>query len=248
VATEARFPIFDPNFGLHDTRRVSERAKRCPNSLNIMKTVSNLAGDELMKVEIDSRELDFRWYAAYTRSRHEKRVLDRLQAMSIECFLPLCNTLSRWKDRNMFVQLPLFPGYLFVRIGFQQDWLRVLQSPGVVRFVGQSHRPEPLPEGDIDALRNAVSQNVRVEPHPFLKSGERVLIANGPFEGMEGVLLRKNRLRVVLSLTQIHSSFVLDVDACDVYPVTLMPTKAEGRPKSAVATHSSLRTNLTAVS
>ena len=78
-----------------------------------MKTVSNLAGDESMKVEIDSRELDFRWYAAYTRSRHEKRVLDRLQAMSIECFLPLCNTLSRWKDRNMFVQLPLFPGYLF---------------------------------------------------------------------------------------------------------------------------------------
>jgi transcription antitermination factor NusG len=148
----------------------------------------------------------------------------------------------------MFFQLSLFPGYLFVRIGFQQDWLRVLQSPGVVRFVGQSHRPEPLPEGDIDALRNAVSQNVRVEPHPFLKSGERVLIANGPFEGMEGVLLRKNRLRVVLSLTQIHSSFVLDVDACDVYPVTLMPTKADSRTKSALATHPSLRTNLTAVS
>jgi transcription antitermination factor NusG len=200
-----------------------------------------------MEGAIDPIEVNLRWYAAYTRSRHEKRVLDRLQAMSIECFLPLCNTLSRWKDRNVFVQLPLFPGYLFVRIGFQ-DWLRVLQAPGVVRFVGQSHRPEPLPENEIESLRNALSQNIPVEPHPFLKSGERVLIANGPFEGMEGVLLRKNRLRVVLSLSQIHSSFVLEVDAHDVYPVTSMPIRTEGRMKSDLATHPSVRTDLTAVS
>jgi transcription antitermination factor NusG len=202
---------------------------------------------ESMEGEIDPRKLDLRWYAAYTRSRHEKRVFDRLRAMSIESFLPLCNTLSRWKDRNVFVQLPLFPGYLFVHIGFQ-DWLRVLQLPGVVRFVGQNHRPEPLPENEIEALRSALSQNIPVEPHTFLKSGEKVLIANGPFEGMEGVLLRKNRWRVVLSLSQIYSSFVLEVDAHDVYPVTSIPIRREDRMKSGFATHPSVRTNLTAVS
>jgi transcription antitermination factor NusG len=208
---------------------------------------SNNTDNGSTEVKMDPRDLGLRWYAAYTRSRHEKRVLERLQTMSIECFLPLCNTLSRWKDRNALVQLPLFPGYLFVRIG-SQSWLRVLQSPGVVRFVGLNHRPESLPENEIEALRNALSQNIPVEPHPFLKSGERVLIANGPFEGMEGVLLRKNRLRVVLSLSQIYSSFVLEVDAHDVYPVRSMPIKSEGQMKSALRIHPSGRANLTAVS
>ncbi len=97
--------------------------------------------------------------------------------------------------------------------------MRVLQPPGVIRLLGQDNRPEALPELEIEALRTAATQKVPVEPHSFLKAGESVLIIQGPFAGLEGVLLRKNRLRVVLSLFQIHSSFVLDVDALDVQPV-----------------------------
>jgi len=175
-----------------------------------------------MEIEFDTRKFDHRWYAVYTRSRHEKRVHDRLKAMSLESFLPLCNTLSRWKDRNSYVQFPLFPGYLFVRIGLH-DRLHVLQAPGVVNLVGQEHKPEPLPDRDIETLRTAVSQNIPLEPHSFLKTGEKVLIANGPFQGVEGILLRKNKLRVLLSLSQIQSSFVLDIDAQDVYPVNSAP-------------------------
>ena len=175
-----------------------------------------------MESEEENRESEYRWYAAYTRSRHEKRVHDRLRALTIESFLPLYNTLSRWKDRNVCVQLPLFPGYLFVRIALC-DRHRVLHLPGVVRLVGQDNRPEPLADREIEALRCAIAQNIPVEPHPFLKTGEKVLIARGPFLGMEGILVRKNKLRVLLSLSQIHSSFVLTVDADDVYPATSMP-------------------------
>jgi transcription antitermination factor NusG len=181
------------------------------------------SGKEQMEIEADTRKFGPRWYAVYTRSRHEKRVHAHLLGMSVECFLPLCNTLTRWKDRNTYVQLPLFPGYLFVRIGLQCRQ-RVLQSPGVVNLVGQEHKPEPLPNQEINALRTAIAQNISVEPHPFLKTGEKVLITTGPFKGMEGILLRKNKLRVLLSLTQISSSFVLAVDAQDVYPADGIPT------------------------
>ena len=205
-------------FSLYHSRPVSDRAERHPESLNYMKTPQHSAEKLLTKIDSGLNSLDARWYAAYTRSRHEKRVVEQLQVKSIECFLPLYNVMSRWKDRITCVQVPLFPGYVFVRIALR-DRMRVLQPPGVVRLLGQDNRPEALPEMEIEALRTAVAQKIPVKPHPFLKAGESVLITNGPFEGLEGVLLRKNKLRVVLSLSQIYSSFVLDVDALDVQPV-----------------------------
>lgn len=183
-----------------------------------METPEHPAARSSTGTDTSLEHFDARWYAAYTRSRHEKRVQEQLQAKSIECYLPLYAVTSRWKDRNVSVQLPLFPGYVFVHIDIR-DRMRVLQSPGIVRLVGQENKPEPLPETEIRALRIALTQKISVEPHPFLRAGEPVLIKSGPFEGLEGILLRKNRLRVVLSLAQIHSSFVLDVDALDVEPV-----------------------------
>jgi transcription antitermination factor NusG len=172
-----------------------------------------------------SEWLEAHWYAAQTRSRHEKRIVEQLQAKSIECFLPLYSIVSRWKDRNTTVQLPLFPGYVFVHVALR-DRMPVLQLRGVVRLLGQDNRPEALPEIDIESLRNALSNQIPLEPHPYLTIGESVLITNGPFEGMEGVLVRKNRLRVVLSLPVIHSSFVLDVDVNDVRPSQPRPVTA----------------------
>ena len=57
-----------------------------------------------------------RWYAAYTIANHEKRVAKQLEQKSVEHFLPLYDSVRRWKDRRVKLQLPLFPGYLFVRI------------------------------------------------------------------------------------------------------------------------------------
>jgi transcription antitermination factor NusG len=188
-----------------------------------MNTPPHLAINVPTGIDVAPKHFDARWYAVYTRSRHEKRVLEQLQVKSIECFLPVHNVMSHWKDRDTCVQLPLFPGYVFVRIALQNR-MAVLQAPGVVRLIGQDNKPESLPEMEIEALRTAMTQKIPVAPHPYLKAGESVVITNGPFEGLEGVLLRMNRLRVVLSLSQIHASFVLDVDALDVQPIRPLPT------------------------
>ena len=157
-----------------------------------------------------------RWYAAYTCVHHEKRILQQLTERGIDGFVPLYHSVRRWKDRRKELDLVLFPGYVFVRIPLQKR-LRVLQVPGVVNFVNFNGLPTPLPEGEVEALRKASAQGVFAEPHPYLKTGRRVLIRNGPFTGIEGVLLRKkDKYRFVLSIEMIMRSVAIEMDAADV--------------------------------
>jgi len=156
------------------------------------------------------------WYAAYTLANHEKHVTAQLTERSVEHFLPLYESLRRWKDRRVRLHLPLFPGYVFVRLALR-DRLQVLQVPSVVRLVGFSGHPAALPEEEIEALRTSMAMRLRAEPHPYLTVGRHVRIKSGPLAGVEGILIRKkNAFRVVLSLDFILRSAAVEVDASDV--------------------------------
>jgi transcription antitermination factor NusG len=117
------------------------------------------------------------------------------------------------------LDLPLFPGYIFVRIHRMQR-VRVLEVPGVLALVGGTGgEPASLPEADIEALRSGLPLR-RVEPHPLLKIGQRARIRSGAFEGMEGVVVRKkNSFRVVLTLDTIMQSFAVEVDGKELEPL-----------------------------
>jgi transcription antitermination factor NusG len=169
--------------------------------------------------------LESRWYAAYTCANHEKRVREQLEQRSVESFLPVYETVRRWKDRRMRLQLPLFPGYVFVRMPVV-DRLRVLQVPGVVRLVGFNGQLAALPDAEIEGLRNGLAGGVRAEPHPFLTAGRRIRVKRGPFEGRQGILLRrKGKLRLVLSIELIMRSLVIDIDMDDVEAVIPIATE-----------------------
>ncbi len=137
----------------------------------------------------------------------------------MEYFLPMYRAMHRWKDRRKEVVLPLFPGYIFVRIALR-DRLQVLRIPSVVRLVGFSGRPVSLPDAEIDALRHGLASSVSAEPHPYLRVGSRVRINSGPLQGAEGILVRKRGVfRVVLSVHLIMRSVAVEVDTSDVEPV-----------------------------
>ena len=119
------------------------------------------------------------WYAAYTSANHEKRVAEHLAQRSVEHFLPLYESARRWKDRRVQLQLPLFQGYVFVRLALR-DRLRVLQAPGVAKLVGFNGTPTPLPQQEIDALRTSFASGIRTQPHPCLTVGRRVRVKSGP--------------------------------------------------------------------
>lgn len=160
-----------------------------------------------------------RWFALYTCANQERSVAAQLEARWIEHFLPLYRSRRQWKDRRVFLDLPLFPGYLFARFAFTSRVL-ILQARGVVRVVGGNGQPCPLPERDIEALRAGLGGGLRLEPHPYLTAGARVRILRGPLAGISGILVRaKNLCRVVLSLDLIARSAAVEIDAADLEPM-----------------------------
>jgi transcription antitermination factor NusG len=159
------------------------------------------------------------WYAVQTSARHEKRVHQRFVERSVESFLPLYETINRWKDRKVRVQLPLFPGYLFVHLDIA-DRLNVLQVAGVARFVNFGGAAIPVPSADVESLRAGLIGGIRVEPHPYLKVGRRARVKFGPLRGMIGILLRKKNLeRFVISLDMIQRSIAVEIDAAQLEQV-----------------------------
>ncbi len=159
------------------------------------------------------------WFAIYTLSCQEKRVAQHLSMRGIEHFLPVHRKMNRWKNGlKVLIERPLFPGYVFTKID-AHDRVRVLELPGVHSIVGTGRQPVALPYGEIEALRNGMDL-VNAEPHPFLKSGDTVLIRKGPLEGMTGIVVRqKNTTRVVLSLDLIMKSISVEVDGEDLEAV-----------------------------
>jgi transcription antitermination factor NusG len=159
------------------------------------------------------------WWALYTRHQHEKVVADMLMAKGFEVFLPLYESVRRWKDRSKVLSLPLFPCYVFVRGGLNRR-LQVVTTPGVHMILNHGENVATIPEDEIQAIRLTVEGHFRVEPYPFLKCGERVRVTRGTLEGVEGVLIRKkNMYRLVLSVEMLAQSVAVEIDAADVEPV-----------------------------
>jgi transcription antitermination factor NusG len=165
---------------------------------------------------LPSGQLEMKWYAAYTSANHEKKVREQLELRRVESFLPLYESVRRWKDRRMRLQLPLFPGYVFAQLA-PQDRLHVLQVPGLVRLVGFNGHPTPLPDEEIEVLRRGLASGVLAEPHPFLTVGQRVRVRTGPLLGLQGILIRRrNKVRFVISVELILRSMAVEVDESDL--------------------------------
>jgi len=159
------------------------------------------------------------WFAVHTSSCQEKRVAQHLSTREIEHFLPVSRNARRWKNGcTMLLDQPLFPGYLFVKIS-RLERVRVLELPGVHFIVGNRREPIPLPDSEIESLREGIGL-VNVEPCPFLNVGERARIIRGPLQNMIGIITRKkNGMRLILSLELIAKSISVEVSADDVEPI-----------------------------
>ena len=159
-----------------------------------------------------------RWYAAYTCPRHEKYVARQLDERCIDTFVPLYRSLRRWKDRRTQIELPLFPGYVFVHFDLEQR-LRILELPGVVRL-GEFQWPTGDATGirDRDVTKRFGPADLRRTSSLFARGpkGTRVAWAHGCTEGI--LVRKKDKFRLVISLEAIMRSTAVEVDAADVQP------------------------------
>ena len=154
-----------------------------------------------------------RWFALTVKHQHERPVEGVLCSGGLETFLPVFRCLRRWSDRVKELEAPLFPGYVFTRFPFR-DRVRVLNTPGVARIVGFAGRPAPLEDQEIENLRVAVSSSLPLGPWPFLKTGDRVIVRQGPLRGIEGRLVReKSGARLVINVELLQRSVAIEVEA-----------------------------------
>jgi len=162
-----------------------------------------------------------RWYAVQTRSRFEKAVREELSAWGIDHYLATFKDVHQWKDRKKVVEVPLFSGYIFVRLqDIESARLQVLKTNGVVRILGVGGRIEPIPDFEIDSIQQLLVSGKQCYPHPFVREGSWVRMRRGPLAGVEGRLIKvKSQTRLVLSIELLSQSVATEVDAWDVEPI-----------------------------
>jgi transcription antitermination factor NusG len=170
------------------------------------------------EVAIVSAPPDEQWYALYTRARHEKSVDASLQQRGMTTFLPLLSQVHRWSDRRKTVQVSLFPGYTFVRvIATPESCVRILQTPGVVGFVGIGRRGMPIPDKQIEDIQTVFTQGIPCAIFPFLRVGQRVRIRGGCLDGIEGLLVAfKGARSLVISVESILQSLAIRIEGYDI--------------------------------
>src|SRR6266571_3654716 len=151
------------------------------------------------------------WFALRVRSNYEKIVASSLRGKGYEEFLPLYRERSRRAGPAKQIELPLFPGYVFSAFDVNHR-LPILTIPGVVRVVGIGHKPAVIDREELLAIKRFVASGIAVEPWPFLKTGDFVLVDRGPLSGLEGIFVQiKKAHRLVVSLSLLQRSVAVAI-------------------------------------
>jgi transcription antitermination factor NusG len=161
------------------------------------------------------------WYAVQTLPRHEKKVATELQQKQVQAYLPLFSEEREWSDRRVSVDMPLFPGYVFVKIPQDHNSrVTVLRTLGVRNFVGTRGFGDPIPEAEIESVRAVLARGIPFSVSPFLNVGERVRILDGSLEGVEGILTAVNGDKsLIISVELIQRSLAMRVSGFRVAAV-----------------------------
>jgi transcription antitermination factor NusG len=185
-----------------------------------MNTGTQLSQDALFSAvaSLGLPAAEARWFAVRTRSRHEKIVANQLRSQEVTTFLPLVTQIHRWSDRRKVVEMPLFPGYTFVRVvPSTAQYARVLRVHGVSSFVGIRGEATPIPDKQIDDIRVLLTSNTEYTLCPFLKVGQRVRIRGGCLDGVEGLLAaRKGERTLLISVEPMQQSLAINIQNYDV--------------------------------
>lgn len=147
------------------------------------------------------------WYLVHTKPRQERLALENLERQNYECYLPTLPVEKVRQVSTVLIEEPLFPRYLFIRLGldFQsQSWAPIRSTTGVSRLVRFGMEPAKVQEGLIAALRQQEHQ-FKAAPKKLFSVGDRVVVTQGPFAGIEGVFQMTSGEQRVMVLIELMS-------------------------------------------
>jgi len=138
---------------------------------------------------MDSAETKKYWFALYTKPRGEFKANEQLIAEGIESYLPVVTRLKQWSDRKKKVTEPLLRSYIFI-YGDEQDRLISVEQRAIVRCIFDAGKPAKIPEWQIDNLKKMLEKESHVIVHNGIVPGAKVMIKNGPFDGIIGTIVK----------------------------------------------------------
>ncbi len=161
---------------------------------------------------MDKTNQEYKWYALYTKSRAEKKVLEQLTKMGIKAYLPLKRVLRQWSDRKKWVEVPVISSYIFINIP-KSDYRRVFEARGVVAYVSYKGKAVTIPDYQIEAMRKTIENNIEFDVQQrTLKEGEEITITAGPMQGVKGIIKEvQGNKKLYISISNIGYTLVIDM-------------------------------------
>ena len=150
------------------------------------------------------------WHVLHTRSRQEKVLSDELTAMGIASYLPLCRQIRFYGRRKIASEIPLFPGYVFLRGTIDQAYMadRTHRVAAILPVADQHSL-----QWELTNLHLALSNESEFHPHPLLQSGVRVEVRSGPFRGLQGFVQSRTRSdRLILQVRMLGCATSMEID------------------------------------
>lgn len=150
------------------------------------------------------------WHLLHSKSRQEKAISEALSARGIAHYLPLVGVTRTYGGRKVGVDLPLFPGYLFLKGSRDEVFAadRTKRVANIIRVVDQAKMGWELRN-----LALALSSTVSLDPYAYLRVGVRVEVRSGPLMGLQGVVeSRLKRDRLILQVDVLGQAMSLEID------------------------------------
>lgn len=154
------------------------------------------------------------WYLVHTKPRQEDVALANLQRQGYECYLPQMRIERIRRRKAEIATEPMFPRYLFIRLDSSdqgKSWSPIRSTLGVSQLVHFGARAAKVDDALVELLR----QSEQATPlDPIFHSGDSVVIADGPFAGIEAIFQTADADRRAFILLEILSKPVsMQIDA-----------------------------------
>lgn len=130
------------------------------------------------------------WYVVQTKSRQERRALTNLERQGYPCYLPFRAKKKLRKNLTTVEQEPLFTNYLFIQLDISstgKSWGPIRSTLGVSRLVSFGLSPLRVEPELIEIIRVFENNLTNSEPAPLFTPGQKVLLTEGPFTGLEAI-------------------------------------------------------------
>nr|WP_295873274.1 UpxY family transcription antiterminator [uncultured Chitinophaga sp.] len=161
--------------------------------------------------------IELQWYVLYTRPKFEKKICREIAYLKCEHYCPQRVVARQWSDRIKKVEEPLFSGYVFVKADARARY-DMLKIPGVVKFVSNEGTHATISVSEINRIRLIETCPGHVQREDYYTPGDLVMVRNGVFEGMKGILVRLlgGESRFLIRLPILKQAISVEIDAADL--------------------------------